>query len=149
MRKNVYRDKIVGLLKSPMTVTELRNKLEFKSIGTLSYHLKILLDKGLIGKKKQKNKQGQPTYYYRLEDLNKTPKNVEELLEWIGKTLHDSKIKLLRYIRKQGGETIIGDVEGDYDEDYFELLETLREEGLIEEYVKITKKGEDFLKRLN
>ena len=57
-------ERIVKLLSTPKTVTELKRKLpEISSLGTLAYHLKILSDSGFIESIKDKTKRGSPTTY--------------------------------------------------------------------------------------
>jgi DNA-binding PadR family transcriptional regulator len=94
-KKLNLREEILKAVSNPSTVTEIKNKIpEIKSFGTLAYHLKKLKTDGIITKKKEENKQGQPTKY-KLQSL----KEIERLEKWREERKKE-KIIFLEFLKK-------------------------------------------------
>ena len=141
------REKILKILSSPSSVTEIKSKLpEVKSFGTIAYHLKNLKNEGVVTSVKDNKKQGQTTIY----KLN-SPEIIKRISAW-NKTKKEMELIILKKIKEN---PLIEDGE---------LSNILEQEGLDWEFGediilecagkhlsvlchKITPKGEKFLKK--
>lgn len=79
-----------SLGEKPKTVTELKHELNL-AFGTLSYHLKFLIDHNIIKKSKNQKERGQPTTY-SLRSYKEIMKNeFEENLELVKQIISNIK----------------------------------------------------------
>lgn len=161
LKDNVVRNRIKKLLTYPKTVTQLKKELpEISSLGTLAYHLKELLNKGIVKKHKEKNKQGSPTLYYLTtskslyespeqwqhieEDKRRIYKN--EILNFLLKTkepvFEGDIFNLIRKYEELSADDFVSDNFG-YLDIMYEVIEDLSKEGLIG--YNITPNGKKYL----
>lgn len=159
---NDNRRKIIELCKEPKSFTDLKKTIGL-SAGSLSHHLGILEEMGIIEKKEVKEnnkwKRGKQISisinYKKLKKLERGEKDVEKILkekntQIVLKILKKSK-KPLNYsqilgeipewIKKKGDAEFLA---FNLDDPY---LKSLDEHGLIDTHYHITKEGSSFLKR--
>jgi predicted ArsR family transcriptional regulator len=88
------KDTILELLDNPQTATDIKEKLlGISSMGTVLYHLKNLVNEGLLVREKQTKVRGQPTYYY-LASLKR--RGFNSLQEFISKSEEEQKEKKIK-----------------------------------------------------
>jgi DNA-binding HxlR family transcriptional regulator len=151
LRENLIRNQIIEILRVPKGVQEIKDELRgVSSLGTLSYHLRILLEEGVIKKKKFEELQGRPTKYFlkgmgnRINNALK-PGDIDKLFK---DKIELIRIKILSLIKEKtlSPEEIFKKFPKE-DQDYInDILFNESEKNYLNLKAEITQKGKNYLR---
>lgn len=151
--ENKYRSKILSLCnKKPYTITELEKELNLKH-GIVHYHLQILELFDLITTKKEKKQQGQPVKITTNKEvwLNFRKKNKEDSTELLEDVMIKKVLEGLKRCDSVHRCDFVEMLVLEYGLSFREasdFLESLENDGLINDIMKITKAGEEEIKEI-
>lgn len=101
--KGTIKDQIFNLLSTPLTATDIKEKLpHVSSMGTILYHLANLKKCGSIIRDQQKHVRGKPTYYYWAMLKREGVKTWYELEQIQLKKKEKLQLKILKQIKEIG-----------------------------------------------
>lgn len=162
--KNVIRNSIIELCKTPRSATELQNKLQLTT-GALYHHLNILTGEGIIikeyakgenGKAKRGNETILRTNTRLLKEIEqKEEKRLNSLVKEFDKKnqpkMEFLRLKILKMVKDKDIEVqdIFNSFDEDAQENLNEILNNGENKGYFGTYVKIEDKGRDKLKKIN
>jgi predicted transcriptional regulator len=146
------RDQIFNLLSTPLTATDIKEKLpHIKSMGTIAYHLNNMAKEGFIVRDKQEHVRGQPTYFYWAMLKREGVKNWYELQQIQLKKKEKLQLNILREVVNKKNidpyelDEYMGEKEENNEDDVYDFIFNNNNE-YLKLSVEITDKGREALK---